>query len=97
MTDFTSKIINLETKKVCLRFANEEWKAIDLMCKRENIKRNELLQLINKTRTPNLGLTNSVRLFLTAYLFQSVKEKQHPQYNKEKHISPIFNAVKVIL
>lgn len=46
-----------------MRLANAEWEAIDSICKRENIKRNNLLEMINARKDAKMGLTCSVRLF----------------------------------
>ena len=97
MTDFINKIICIDHKKTSMRLAIPEWNAIDTICQKENIKRNTLFELINTNKDKNLGLTCSVRLFTTIYLFQCVKEKQQTQYAKEKHVSPIFNAIKGII
>ena len=47
MTELSSKVIFIDKRKTSMRLANAEWEAIDSICKRENIKRNNLLAIIN--------------------------------------------------
>lgn len=47
MTELSSKVIFIDKRKTSMRLANAEWEAIDSICKRENIKRNNLLEMIN--------------------------------------------------
>lgn len=67
-----------------MRLANAEWEAIDSICKRENIKRNNLLEMINARKDAKMGLTCSVRLFslisfFTNILLSFVDQRTHAQ------------------
>lgn len=61
-----------------MRLANAEWEAIDSICKRENIKRNNLLEMINARKDAKMGLTCSVRLF-SLILLSFVDQRTHAQ------------------
>ena len=99
MIDFTNKIITLNKKRTCLRMANVEWEAINIICTRENIKKNLLLELINQYKDPQLGLTCSARLFSTIYLYRLFFDKNEKYYtvSKMKPSTAIFEAIKSIL
>lgn len=99
MAELVSKVINLSNKKTSMRLADAEWDALDAICKRENIKRNNLLELINENKDKNMGLTCSVRLFSVIYFYHLLKESKQPNYSSTnvKPVSPIFNAIKGIL
>lgn len=93
MTQLLSKVIFINHHKTSMRLAAAEWDAVDNICKRENIKRNTLINLINSRKNTQLGLTCSVRLFSLIYFYQLLI-KNH----KEKQpISPIFAAIKGII
>lgn len=57
MTELSSKVIFIDKRKTSMRLANAEWEAIDSICKRENIKRNNLLEMINARKDAKMGLT----------------------------------------
>lgn len=56
MTELSSKVIFIDKRKTSMRLANAEWEAIDSICKRENIKRNNLLEMINARKDAKMGL-----------------------------------------
>lgn len=99
MTILVTKVISLQDKTTSMRLAQAEWAAIELICERENIKRNLLITLISHNRDKQMALTSSVRLFITVYLYQLQKEKETPNYSSSKDMnsSPIFKAIKSIL
>ena len=70
MTELSSKVIFIDKRKTSMRLANAEWEAIDSICKRENIKRNNLLEMINARKDAKMGLTCSVRLFSLIYYYR---------------------------
>jgi predicted DNA-binding ribbon-helix-helix protein len=80
-----SKIIVIEKKKTCLRLAEDEWEAIDIICKKENIKRNNLIELINKTKSQQITLTSSIRVFSIIYFYN---ELIHPKISDNNSIPP---------
>lgn len=79
MTELSSKVIFIDKRKTSMRLANAEWEAIDSICKRENIKRNNLLEMINARKDAKMGLTCSVRLFFTNILLSFVDQRTHAQ------------------
>ena len=93
MTQLLSKVIFINHHKTSMRLAAAEWDAIDNICKRENIKRNTLINLISTRKNAQLGLTCSVRLFSLIYFYQLLIKN-----NKEKQQStPIFDAIKGLI
>lgn len=79
MTELSSKVIFIDKRKTSMRLANAEWEAIDSICKRENIKRNNLLEMINARKDAKMGLTCSVRLFSLNILLSFVDQRTHAQ------------------
>lgn len=99
MAILTSKVIFLSDKKTSMRLAAAEWEAIDIICKRENIKRNSLLEMINRSRNKKMGLTCAVRLFSLVYLYQMLNETQCQNYTFPalKAETAILKAINEIL
>jgi len=99
MAELINRVICIDNKKTSMRLATAEWSALEFICTRENIKRNQLLELIDSHKNNKMGLTNAVRLFSIVYLHHLFAEKQHPSYNlsKSEPITPIFYAIKGIL
>ncbi|MBP3687225.1 MAG: ribbon-helix-helix domain-containing protein [Alphaproteobacteria bacterium] len=99
MAELTSKVIFISTKKTSMRLANAEWEAIDTICKRENIKRNNLLEMININKDKKMGLTCAVRLFCVSYFYSLLTDTPRPNYSGtiSTQATPIFKAIKGIL
>ncbi len=96
MASLSNRVISIYNRKTSMRLAPAEWKAIDTICKRENIKRKKLFELIDANKDEKLGLTSSVRLFSIIYYSNAfISQSQHPA---EAHrSSPIFEAIKGIV
>lgn len=77
MAKLQSKIIIFNNKKTSIRLATDEWDAIDYICKQENIKRNNLIELINSTKNQYLTLTSSIRLFNIIYFYSTLNRLQN--------------------
>lgn len=94
-----NRVISISNKKTSIRMATHEWEAFDIICKKENVSRNLLLELLNSNKNENLGLTNAVRLFSIVYFHHFFVEKEKSTYTSPriKPISPIFEAIKRIL
>lgn len=98
MTELSSKVIFIDKRKTSMRLANAEWEAIDSICKRENIKRNNLLEMINARKDAKMGLTCSVRLFSLIYYYRLLtKEPMSRAGSSADASSPIFEAIKGII
>lgn len=98
MTKLLNKVIFISKKKTSMRLAVAEWDAIDAICQRENIKRNDLIEKINEHKNIQLGLTCSVRLFTIIYFHHLLLDKQRNYVSSTNPIySPIFAAIRGIL
>lgn len=99
MAIFVTKVITLNAKNTSMRLVTDEWEALEIICERENIKRNTLLELIATYKNEKMALSNSVRLFITVYFYQLQKEKETPCYSSVRRECsiPIFAAIKSIL
>ena len=99
MAKLLTKIITVKNRKTSMRLAKDEWEALELICAKESIKRDSLIELIETYKNSQIALTSSVRLFSTVYLYNLQVERDTPNYAsvKRNSSSPIFNAIKSIL
>lgn len=96
MAELSSKVIMIANKKTSMRLAAAEWEAVDAICQRENIKRNNLLEMINDKKDAKMGLTCSVRLFSVIYFYRLLIGQQN-YAPASQPVNPIFDAIKGIL
>ena len=98
MTELSSKVIFIDKRKTSMRLANAEWEAIDSICKRENIKRNNLLEMINARKDAKMGLTCSVRLFSLIYYYRLLTTNPMPREGRSAaDTTPNIDALKGII
>lgn len=98
MIKLFNKVIFISNKKTSMRLAEAEWKAVDTICQKENIKRNDLIEKISEHKDPQLGLTCSVRLFTLIYFHQLLLNKQEAlSDNTSQFNTPIYVAINGIL
>ena len=97
MTELSNKVIFINNHKTSMRLANAEWEAIDNICKRENIKRNTLIEMISARKNTQLGLTCSVRLFSLIYYYQLLLKHPIKTTQENNNTSPIFEAIRGII
>lgn len=95
MASLSNRVVSIYNRKTSMRLAPAEWKAIDTICKRENIKRKNLFELIHANKDDKLGLTSSVRLFSLIYYRKAL---QYQIDNKQNNrFSPLYDAIKGII
>ena len=80
MITMQNRIIVLNEHKTSMRLTSSEWYILNRICIRENLKRDQLINLINNNRIPNLGLTPTVRLFSLLYLNNLARHDQNYAY-----------------
>lgn len=73
MITLKNRVVSIYNRKTSMRLALEEWTAFDDICRREGMKRKKLLELIEANKSPNIGLTCSVRIFTVAYMHKFAK------------------------
>ena len=88
MAILQSKVVLLENKKTSIRLAKEEWEAIDIISKKENIKRNSLIEQISIIKSNNISLTSSIRLFSLIYFYTEL-------LNLQKQAKPNTNRLAI--
>ncbi len=93
MVELTNKVIFVNNHKTSIRMAKPEWDAFESICNQENISRNEMIEMINKHKNDNLGLTCSVRLFSLIYFYKLLTANQTSNNNTS---TPIFEAIREI-
>lgn len=95
MASLSNRVVSIYNRKTSMRLAPAEWKAIDTICKRENIKRKNLFELIYANKDDKMGLTSSVRLFSLIYYRKAL---QYQLEHKQNHrASPMCDAIKGII
>ncbi|MBP3687226.1 MAG: ribbon-helix-helix domain-containing protein [Alphaproteobacteria bacterium] len=97
MTSLSNRVITIYNRKTSMRLAPAEWEAIETICKRENISRKTLFELIDINRDERLGLTSSIRLFSIIYYKNSISGKSKTGNASNEFINPIFEAIKGIV
>lgn len=99
MTKLITKIITLNGRKTSMRLAQAEWEAVNLICKKENIYRKALIEMIEGAKDSSISLTSTVRLFAIVYFYQLQKIKDTPNYSSftQQLEEPIFCAIKSIV
>lgn len=97
MTLLSNRVITIYSRKTSIRLAPAEWNAIETICKRENISRKILFELIDVNRDERLGLTSSIRLFSIIYYKNSISKKQPLNHTTDEFVNPIFEAIKGIV
>ncbi len=96
MASLSNRVISIYNRKTSMRLAPAEWEAIDTICRRENIKRKKLFELIDANKDEKMGLTSSVRLFSLIYYRKSFLS-QIQSASDASRSSPIFEAIKGIV
>lgn len=89
MTTQINKVITLYDKKTSMRLTFFEWKILDSICRAEKLKRKSILELIDKNRDAEIGLTPAVRLFTLLYLYNFGNKP-----GGVNDIYKVFNAMK---
>lgn len=87
MTRLTSKVITVNNRHTSMRLCCKEWSALDDVCAREKISRNNLFGLIEDNKNSNFGLAYATRLFLLLY-YQSLAP-----LSKHKNISTVIKEL----
>lgn len=67
MVKLVSRIIYLNYGNTCVRLCDKEWIALDDICKKEKVKRKELINQIKENKNSKLGLAPAIRLFTLLY------------------------------
>ncbi len=93
LVNLISKVILLDNKKTTIRLANDEWEAINIISQKENIKRNYLIELINSTKSQNINLTSSIRLFSIIYFYTELLNLQKNTSNKQLPITEAIHGI----
>ena len=82
MTKLVNKILFINNRRTSMRLCLTEWKLIDEICKKEQIARNDFIEIIENNNQTGLGLTYYTRLFIMSYFynkspFGKIKTRRH--------------------
>ncbi len=67
MITLSRKILRINHRTTSMQMCKEEWNALNEICKKEKIKRNHLIEMIDSNHTTEIGLTYATRLFMLLY------------------------------
>lgn len=67
MLKLVNRVVSVNGRRTSMRMCTKEWLALEDVCKKEKITKNQLLGMIEETGKNTLGLTYSTRLFIIAY------------------------------
>lgn len=87
MVKFTSKIVSVYDRKTCMRLTDMEWKILDRICSMEKIKRKNMLEFIEESHSPKMGLAPSVRLFTLIYIYNKMQYGKRTMFTLQKSLS----------
>lgn len=71
----TNKILNVNNRRTSMRLCCKEWTALDAICTKERLNRNQLISMIENNKNQKLGLSYSTRLFALLY-YQSAADNK---------------------
>lgn len=77
MTALLNKVVLVNGRRTSMRMCKKEWGALDEICKREKLSRNDLLSILEERNTSSLGMTYSSRLFILRYFQTAATESGH--------------------
>ncbi len=93
MTKLVNRILFINNRRTSMRLCLREWDAINEICKKENISRNNLVQTLESNNQSGLGLTYFTRLFVLTYF----REIAHtPQSKSSKSTANAANVLRII-
>lgn len=67
MTKLLNRVILINKRRTSMRLCQEEWGALDNICKYEKINRNKIFEVLESLPDYGLGLTYLTRLFMLMY------------------------------
>lgn len=97
MVDLISKVITISKRKTSVRLAQAEWNALDEISKTENVKRNNIIDMINQNKNDTISLTCGIRMFIIVYFNQLLENYQLNYTLSTPEKNPIISAIKSIL
>ncbi len=74
MTKLLNRVIIINKRRTSMRLCQEEWGALDNICKHEKINRNKIFEVLESLPDYGLGLTYLTRLFMLMY-YQDVADE----------------------
>jgi len=86
MLKLINRVVSVNGRRTSMRMCAKEWRALDDVCKKEKISKNELLGMIEASGKNSLGLTYSTRLFIIAYFRDEALGYIYPKPGLKKMI-----------
>lgn len=81
MTKLLNRVIIINKRRTSMRLCQEEWGALDSICKYEKMNRNKIFEVLESLPDYGLGLTYLTRLFMLMYYQDVAREALYQQGN----------------
>lgn len=85
------RVVRLNDAKTSIQMDLNEWNALEDISRRENISRNQLIELIDQHRG-TMSLTPSIRLFTIMYL-KDASSKIKPSLTKKQSFRNVIKTL----
>lgn len=95
MVGISARNVSIFRKHTSMRLTNAEWDAINMICRREQIPRKTLFELIDMNHDEKMSLTGAIRLFVITY-YKNLYTGIPLTINDNDYTNPIFEAIKEI-
>lgn len=97
MTKLVNRVLFINNRRTSMRLCLTEWKLLDLVCRHEQISRNDFIEIIENGNRSQLGLTYYTRLFLMVYFYNKsplgeIKNRRHG-LGKQSTINEIITSL----
>ena len=94
MIIFTKRVIIMQGKRTSICLCENEWQILENICRRENMRRNALLNLIKINKSKQIAFTPAVRLFMLNYLHFISPQSLLMQNQQTITISGLLNLMR---
>lgn len=79
MLKLINRVVSVNGRRTSMRMCVKEWNALDDVCRKENISKNQLLGMIEDNNKDSLSLTYLTRLFILSYFRLIAKGNIYPK------------------
>ena len=79
MLRLINRVVSVNGRRTSMRMSMKEWNALEDVCRKEKISKNQLLGLIEESNKDSLSLTYSTRLFIIAYFRYTAMGNIYPK------------------
>jgi len=96
MVGIPARNVSIFRTHTSMRLTAIEWEAINAICKKEQIPRKTLFELIDMNRDEKMSLSGAIRLFTLIY-YKNAYKGIPPSTDDQNFNHPIWEAIKAIV